>query len=183
MFAERLLFFNKFMKEPGKIGSITPSSSFLAKKLLLDLPWHEINTLVELGAGTGVFTQFIAQHKGADCQVFVVEQDDAMRESLQRQYPCFQFGCHAERLHELLYKSDLAAVDCIISGLPFAVFPEELQEKIVMEIKCSLRFEGVFVAFQYSLQMHKLLKRHFSEVEIGFELLNMPPAFVYHCKK
>ncbi len=183
MFAERLLFFNKFMKEPGKIGSITPSSEFLARKLLLDLPWKEIDTLVELGAGTGVFTQFIAQHKGPDCQVFVIEQDDAMRNMLQRQYPWFQFGCHAERLHKLLYKFDLVAVDCIVSGLPFAAFSEEMREKIVVEIKRSHRSGGIFVAFQYSLQMYKLLQKHFSEVEIGFELLNMPPAFVYHCKK
>lgn len=183
MLAKRFVFLSKFMRNPQKIGSLTPSSAFLTRKLLLKLPWDRIDSLVELGAGTGVFTEFIAAHKEKKCQVFVVEQDDTMREVLQCEYPKFHFGNKAEQLNEMLDHSNIGKVDCIVSGLPFATFSEELRKEILRQITKSLRAGGVFVAFQYSLQMHKLLKSHFKEVKVSFELLNMPPAFVYRCKK
>lgn len=183
MIAERTSFFNKFMEKPGKIGSITPSSAFLTQKMLARLAWNHMGTIVELGAGTGVFTRFIADHKKADCQALIIEQDRDMRERLQSEYPELFFGSNAENLEYLLNKLNVAKVDCIVSGLPFAVFPETVREKIIRGVSQSLRSDGVFVLFQYSLQMRKLLKKHFSKVEIGFELFNMPPAFIYRCQK
>jgi len=55
----RAAFLYKFIQKPKEIGSIVPSSSFLTKKMLMNLPWDHIETIVELGAGTGVFTKFI----------------------------------------------------------------------------------------------------------------------------
>lgn len=67
-------FFRKFILHPKKIGSITPSSTFLTKKMLGNLPWQELDTIVELGAGTGVFSDYIACNKKKSCQVLLIEQ-------------------------------------------------------------------------------------------------------------
>lgn len=169
--------------EPGKIGSITPSSSFLSSKMLSALSWEHLDTIVELGAGTGVFTKYIAAHKKKSCKVFVIERDFVMRKTLRNDYPEFHYGSKAEKLSWLLHKNNVTQVDCVISGLPFAAFSEPLRAAIMTEVYHSLKPGGVFVAFQYSLQMRTMLKTYFREVRIDFVPLNMPPAFVYSCEK
>ena len=154
----RVSFFNKFILKPGKIGSITPSSSFLTSTMLANLPWDHMETIVELGAGTGVFTHFIAKHKTASCQVLIIEQDFNMRKLLRNNHPTFHYGAKAEKLDWLLQQYNLPPVDCIISGLPFAAFSDSLRNEIIAAVHRSLRPEGIFVAFQYSLQMRKTLK-------------------------
>ena len=179
----RVDFLYKFFLEPGKIGSITPSSSFLTSAMLANLPWDHMETIVELGAGTGVFTNFIAEHKKESCRVLVVEQDFNMRKPLRSTHPTFYYGAKAERLDWLLHWHNLPPADCIISGLPFAAFSESLRNEIVTAVHRSLKPGGIFVAFQYSLQMRKTLKACFHNVSIDFVPLNMPPAFVYYCEK
>lgn len=180
---ERVEFLVKFFMEPKKIGSITPSSAFLTKKMLADLPWNKLDTIVELGAGTGVFTKFIADNRMEATEVVVIEQDFRMRESLKERYPFFYYGAKAEQLAALLKSCHLPQADCIVSGLPFATFSLLQRKRILTAVEHSLKEDGMFIAFQYSLQMRKILKQHFSEVEIGFVPLNVPPAFVYYCKK
>lgn len=183
MITTRADFLYKFIQKPKEIGSIAPSSSFLTRKMLANLPWDTIETLVELGAGTGVFTKFITENKKESCQMLVIERDSDMRKTLQHKYPTFHYGTKAEKLDWLLRRYDLPQVDCIVSGLPFATFSESVRDEIMEAVNCSLKPGGIFVAFQYSLQMKKTLEKYFTEVTIGFVLLNMPPAFVYCCKK
>lgn len=180
---ERVAFFLKFMLEPKKIGSVTPSSNFLTRYLFKDLAWPEIALIVELGAGTGVFTRAIAEQKPAMCQVVVIEQDTVMRQVLQRSYPDFSFGMKAEQLEEFLQGNQLGQADCIVSGLPFAVFDAKQQSAVLTAVCRSLKQDGIFIAFQYSLQLYPVLKQYFREVKVGFVLLNLPPAFVYFCKR
>ena len=168
---------------PRKIGSITPSSSFLIRKMLVDLPWDNMETIVELGAGTGGFTKFIAEHKEDVCQVVVVEQDYKMRQTLWKNYPLFHYGAKAEKLDWILHRHNLIQVDCIVSGLPFATFSKPLRTEIIAAIHRSLKPGGIFVAFQYSLQMKKMLETYFRLVLIDFVPMNLPPAFVYYCEK
>ncbi len=165
-----------------KIGSITPSSSYLTKRMLEDLPWQYIESIVELGAGTGVFTDYIARSKRKSCQVVIVEQDCPMRQALQIRHPRFIYGSEAENLICLLNNANLPKVDCIISGLPFALFPMEMQIEIMHAVVVALKQDGIFRAYQYSLHMRKALEYYFAEVTTTLEPLNIPPAFVYCCR-
>ncbi|MDU4959507.1 MAG: methyltransferase domain-containing protein [Sporomusaceae bacterium] len=179
---ERVAFLLRFLMDPKKIGSVTPSSEFLTRQMLDGLAWKELSTIVELGAGTGVFTRYIADHKREASRVVVIEQDSMMRRRLRQRYPDFYFGRNAEGLEALLQTYRLGQADCIVSGLPFAAFPDERRRLIVAAVRRSLNPEGTFVAFQYSLQLHSLLRHYFREVRVKFVWLNMPPAFVYFCK-
>lgn len=179
----RTYFLHKFLSEPQRIGSVTPSSAFLTRKMLAELPWDNIDTLVELGAGTGVFTDFIAEKKKKSCRIIVVEQDAEMRQALQKRHGDFYYGVKAEELDQLLRDHALPQADYIISGLPFAAFPKSLRQQIFTAVNRSLKPGGYFIAFQYSLLLRKMLKKQFSKVKIGFVLLNIPPAFVFSCKK
>jgi phospholipid N-methyltransferase len=180
---DRGLLLKRFLKAPDKIGSITPSSGYLKDKMLANLRWDEIACIVELGAGTGVFTEYIATHKRKSCCTIVFEQDQVLRELLERQYPDLHFAGKAENIQETLKRFGILKADCIISSLPFATFPPEHRQEIVEDIHASLKDNGSFVAFQYSLQMHQMLKKRFKSVSLGFEIRNLPPAFIYYCKK
>lgn len=182
MLTTRAVFLYKFFLHPNKIGSVTPSSSFLTKKMLVNLPWDKIDTIVELGAGTGVFTNFIAENKKESCQVIILEEDPEMQEILRANHPAFLYGTKAEKLGSLLERYNLPQADCIVSGLPFAAFPVALREEIMTAVHRSLKPDGIFIAFQYSLQMKKMLQKYFSETKISFVPLNIPPAFIYRCK-
>ena len=183
MIAKRVDFFFEFVTQPQKIGSITPSSSFLAKKMLEDLPWSAMETIVELGAGTGVFTHYIAKKKSPSCQVVIFEQSTEMRAELQSQLPHFHYFEKAQNMEKALKVLSLSKADCIVSGLPFSIFPEKLTKTILNSAINSLKEDGVFVAFQYSPYVKKILKSYFTQIDMKFELLNMPPAFIYKCKK
>ena len=183
MINSRSLFLKKFFLAPAKIGSFTPSSQFLAKKMMERLPWKTLDTIVELGAGTGVFTEYIAAHKKPASRFLIIEQDARMRADLEERFPGMLFGGQAENLPYILKKYGLAKVDCIISGLPFAVFTPELRQRILTGSTAALQAGGRFIAFQYSLQMYFAFRRQFTRVRLGFELRNFPPAFVYYCQK
>ena len=183
MIVQRMEFFLKFVTQPTKIGSITPSSSFLTREMLEKLPWHDIDTIVELGAGTGVFTDYIAEKKKAGCNVLVFEQSEEMNASLKERHPGFFYAQKAQHLPEKLTEYNLPRADCIVSGLPFTIIPEKICDEIMQGVRDTLSDDGVFVAFQYSPYMYGRLKRYFNHVETEFVLRNMPPAFVYKCRK
>ena len=78
--SEKLTFLIKFMQAPSQVGSITPSSRFLAKKALEPIDWNTARAIAELGAGTGAFTKHIQAFKHCDCKVAVFEKDEGMRD-------------------------------------------------------------------------------------------------------
>ena len=183
MMANRSVFLQKFFCAPTKIGSITPSSKFLTQKMLASLPWDTMDSVVELGAGTGVFTEYIAAHKKSSCRAVIIEQDALMRSQLEARFPDLLYGSQAENLPFILHKFGLMKVDCIISGLPFAIFTKELRQQILDGAENALKENGQWIASQYSLQMYPRFRKTFTEVKLGFELRNFPPAFIYRCKK
>ena len=180
---DRILFLKRFIDEPKKIGSLTPSSRFLVSKMLDCLPWKNFSHVAELGAGTGNFTAQIVERKLPDCKLLVVEQDFEMRQLLEEKYPQASFESYAENLCAAVRRENFAPLDCVVSSLPFANMDESLRRQIIENACRALKPDGIFVAFQYSLQMKSLLREYFSDVKIEFVLLNFPPAFVYFCRK
>jgi len=181
LWTEKVHFFRKFLKSPGKVGSFIPSSSFLVDKMLEYIEWNRICSIIELGAGTGVLTRKLAKLKQSHWKVLVFELDNEMRQRLEQLIPEFNYYVNAKEIYHIVQLQGLEKVDCIISGLPFANFSEELREDILDGVVRSLKPEGQFVAFQYSLHMKEQLHRYFATVKISFVPLNLPPAFIYHC--
>jgi phospholipid N-methyltransferase len=178
---DRVFFFYKFLCNPQRVGSITPSSKFLVEHMAKQVDWQHARSIVELGAGTGVLTQKIAEHKHPDCKVLIVERDLEMRKKLEQLYPDFHFSSNAADFYAQFRLLGMNQADGIFSGLPFANFSGEEQEKILSEIVQALKPNGEFIAFQYSLQMKRKLAEKFGRVRISFVPLNIPPAFVYRC--
>ncbi|UFJ41257.1 phospholipid methyltransferase [Brevibacillus humidisoli] len=178
-----MVFLKRFVSHPGRVGSVIPSSRFLCRQMTRQIPWSKANVMIELGPGTGVFTQAILTRKREDTQFFVVERDPEFREILRERFPGLIICDEATQLTSYLTQMNLPKADVIISGLPFAVFPPTLRNSILENVTESLVPGGMFVTFQYSLQMKAELQQRFDQVDISFTPLNVPPAFVYTCFK
>lgn len=180
---EKLLFLYKFLRSPKSVGSITPSSRFLTRAMMQTIDWSRVRTIAELGAGTGVFTRYIAEHRHPDCDVYVFEKDTNMRRRLEHLYPSFHFYESASSITSVAEAHSTQGFDCIVSGLPFANFPQDLRDDIMKSVEDSLAPGGLFIAFQYSTQMRRQLDKRLERRSIRFVPLNLPPAFVYCYRK
>lgn len=180
---EKLWFLSTFLRAPGQIGSVTPSSKYLAKKMIQKVPWDQVRSVAELGAGTGAITKYIHAVASKDTKVLLFEKDKDMRKELShryKQYPCY---VDATQLQFAIQYEQIEQLDCVISGLPFFNFPQDLRELILEQIIGSLKDDGLFIAFQYSKQMEKQFSKYLDIISLKFVPMNLPPAFVYICTK
>jgi phosphatidylethanolamine/phosphatidyl-N-methylethanolamine N-methyltransferase len=177
-------FIKQFFKEKNMVGAMAPSSRFLAAKMLNHLPIKESKIIIELGPGTGVFTEKIIEKMGPDTQLIVVELNDTFFEALHKKIDHknvhLKHGSATE-ISNYLKELGLEKADLIISSLPLAVIPTEIRQLILSEVKTHLNNQGQFVQFQYSLQSRRALKKIFSSVKLNYTPFNFPPAFVYTC--
>ncbi len=161
-----------------------PSSRFLAAKMLNHISIEEAKVVVELGPGTGVFTEKILEKMGENTQLIVVELNDDFYNTLQNkfQHPNLHLKHgSADQIGIYLKELGFEKADLIISSLPLANFPSELRKNVIETAKNCLDDKGKFVQFQYSVQSLRAFKRIFNTVKVNFTPLNFPPAFVYTC--
>ena len=79
-------FFSNLLKKPFSVGAVAPSSRRLAALMVSDIgPGSRV---IELGAGTGVFTQAILDAGVAPSDLIVVEQNEGFVELLKERFPC-----------------------------------------------------------------------------------------------
>lgn len=179
---DRLLFFQRFIHSPRLVGSVMPSSSRLVAAMLDPIPWNRIQSIVELGAGTGTLTRALNQRFPSGAEVLIFEKDPVMAGLLKNRFPHFDHYEDAARLPDILNETGIEYADVILSGLPFAAFSRVMRNTILDAVRDSLSPEGLFVTFQYSLQAKKALEQRFEQVQIRFTPWNIPPAFVYVCR-
>ena len=184
--SEKKKFRKQFWKDKKMIGAMSPSSKFLTAKMLENIDFSQTSIIVELGPGTGVFTEEILKKMKPDAVLLVFELNDTMFSLLKKKITDERVHLihdSAEHIEDYLEKYHLDKADVVISSLPLAVFPDELRKKVLSASHQSLKKVGKYIQFQYSLQAKKLLKELYSDVSIKFTALNFPPAFIYTCLK
>lgn len=179
---EFLTFITQFTKHPRMVGSIVPSSKYLTKRILAPVNWNEASVIIELGCGTGVFTQEIMKHRKEQSHIMLFERNVHFRSLLKEKYPALPVYEEAQSLGYRL-KSQNKKADVIISSLPFSNFSDAMQESILQVVYRSLADQGLFITYQYSLQMKPKLEQYFPDIRISKEWFNIPPAWVYICQK
>jgi phosphatidylethanolamine/phosphatidyl-N-methylethanolamine N-methyltransferase len=179
-------FLKEFIRENKTVGSLTPSSRFLASKMLDNIDYSKTKVIVELGPGTGVFTRRIAKKLPENVILLVFELNEEFYLQLKNEFKQTNIVIihdSAENILNYLKDHNFDCADVIISSLPLSNFNEEVRSSILNKVYESLNDAGKFIQFQYSLQSKKALMSLFQEVNIGFTALNIPPAFVFSCLK
>jgi len=80
-------FFKGFIKHPGAVGAIAPSSRYLASEMLRQIDWKTCSAVAEIGPGTGPFTQAILDQCGKSTRFFAVEINPQFVKHLKQRFP------------------------------------------------------------------------------------------------
>lgn len=185
---ENIQFLQAFLKNPLKVGAITPSSPELAQKMLEGIEPDPENVVLELGVGTGAITkrlEMIVPDRGS---YLGIELDPDLVRSLRRKFPDLQFvrgnACDAFNIHQ---RSGIGKVSSIICCLPFVSLPNEVGERILNEIDKFMQLGCTFRTFQYAhgYYMPSAIKlRDFMRARYGkarkskLVVKNVPPAYI-----
>ncbi|MFT6699385.1 MAG: phospholipid N-methyltransferase [Porticoccaceae bacterium] len=184
--SSRIKFFKEALKNLKTLGTVTPSSRFLSKRMLREIDFSKADVIVELGPGNGAITKYITENLSPTARLICFEINDNFYSQLKEQkHPqLIVLNISAEKIVDELKRLNINKVDCIISSLPLTIIPEEVSSEILEKSFDVLEDNGTFVQYQYSLTYFKKLKRVFKEsILLEFEPLNIPPAFIYRCKK
>jgi phospholipid N-methyltransferase len=153
------------------------------------LPEEGDPVVVELGPGTGAFTTEIQRRLRGRGRHLAVELNDRFAARLRALFPSVDVAVSdAVHVRRLLDERGLDYADAIISGLPYALFSQTLQHRLVGAVRDCLAPDGTFAAFAYvhaawsppARRFCRLLEAVFGEVTVGkIVWANLPPAFVY----
>jgi phospholipid N-methyltransferase len=183
-FTQFTLFAKNFIKHPKMLGSVVPSSRFLIDRLLKDVDWMQADVIVEYGPGVGTFTREILRRMHPDAQLLVLETNPDFVRHLRASItdPRLElFAGSATEVQQVLQDRGLGRADYVIAGIPFSTLPGGVRSDILQATHDVLQPEGQFLVYQFSPIVTPHLRREFSSVRRGFELLNVPPAQVYYC--
>jgi phosphatidylethanolamine/phosphatidyl-N-methylethanolamine N-methyltransferase len=147
---EHMLMMSRFLRHPRTVGAFSASSRALAQEMISAIPGDRPVRVVELGPGTGPFTRAIVDRVAPGSRVLAIDIEPTFVDQVQRRWPSVDCVCaSAAELDRLARERDLAPVDHIVSGLPFASLPIALTRQILDAIERTLRPGGTFATFQY----------------------------------
>lgn len=176
----RYAFFKESLKNLKTVGTVTRSSRYLCQAVVREARLQDTRVVVELGAGDGVMTRHLLGAMSKDAVLISFEINKAFCEQMAQidDNRLVIINDSAEILPDILHSMGIKEVDVVVSALPFSVFPEDLALTIVRISHEVLTKKGRFVQIHYSLKTRKLYREVFGNVATGFELRNIPPAFV-----
>ena len=192
-FNDYLKFGSAFIKNPSVIGAIAPSSQHLCRAMLEWIEWDNVQAVIEYGPGTGVFTESIVSLIRPDAIFLAVEIDADFAQALMQRFPeiCI-YQDSVGNIEAICKREGIRDVDAIVSGLPWSVFSEKEQDRYLDAMFTVLRPGGQFVTFAYlqglllraGKQFQSRLQQTFTEVTYSKTVWrNLPPAFVYRCRR
>jgi phospholipid N-methyltransferase len=186
-------FLREFARSPFATGSLVPSSRWLSTETVSVIPAEGQPLVVELGPGTGAITQAIQNRLGGRGNHLAVELNPRFAELIEARFPSVHVvNADAAQLPELVRSRGFDRVDAIVSGLPWAMFSEELQDSLLEAVVGSLAPDGGFTTFAYlhalwtppARRFRERLRTRFDELVVGRAVWrNLPPALVYFARR
>ncbi|MBL6988789.1 MAG: methyltransferase domain-containing protein [Bacteriovoracaceae bacterium] len=158
---ERTIFFKEFLKNSGSTGAVLPSSKALSKAISSviiqstnKIAYKKPLRVLEVGAGTGVFSQEIIRNLTADDFFTIVEICPCFSKLLKEKLEKFMKrpDCPTIRIvtQDFLEFNDDNQYDFIISGVPLNNFSSKFVDKFIKQVKAITHKNGLFSYFEYT---------------------------------
>ncbi|WP_168200538.1 class I SAM-dependent methyltransferase [Allokutzneria sp. NRRL B-24872] len=182
------------LRRPVSTGAFVPSTRRCATALLDGIGAEDTDTVVELGAGTGVITRALDDALPVSSRLLAVEINEGFAARLRRTAsPRVEVVCEsAVELPRILDEHQVERVDAVVSALPWTVMRREDQRAALAAIAKVLHPDGSFATL---LSVHRartdsgrefaaLLADTFGEVRRGRTVwANLPPVTAFHCTR
>jgi phospholipid N-methyltransferase len=156
------------------------------------IDWPRVNTVVELGAGTGAVSSQVIGAAPSSCRVILIERSPRLAEVLRVRYPTAdvvhgdaqQAAHHCRRL-------GVSRADVILAGLPWASLPVLTQWRCLRRFRSLLADDGSFATYAQLQGLALPAGRRFArELQAAFAHVrpsgivwrSVPPSLVYHCR-
>jgi phospholipid N-methyltransferase len=206
--AECGTFFREFRQHSRDIGSLLPSSRYLARALVSGLPrLHSPFRILEVGPGTGAVTSQIVKRLGPEDLLDAVEVNERFVALLRQRFeqePALRR--HRDRVKVIHGSLDdipgQGTYDLIVSGLPLNGFPAARVREIFQVFQRLLRPGGTLTYFEYVLirqlqfpfvsrrerlrlyRVGQVVKEYIHSYQVRRQpiLMNVPPAIVRHLR-
>ncbi|MET7394968.1 methyltransferase domain-containing protein [Dactylosporangium sp. NPDC005572] len=186
-------FFVEFVRDPLTVGAVAASGPALATVSTAAVPRTGAPVVVELGPGTGAFTDAIQRRLAGRGTHLAVELNARFAQQLAARHPAVDV-VHADAagLAALLAQRGLRSADVVVSGLPWAAFAAGRQHDVLSAVVATLSPHGVFTTFAYvhtrwappARRLLQSLRSRFDEVVVSRTVwANVPPALVYYCRR
>jgi phospholipid N-methyltransferase len=173
-----------FMDDPS-VAAVTPSSRFLVDRTVKAMDLANAKVIVEYGAARGVMTKRILEKMRPDAKLIAIEFNADLYKELADLKDPRMTAIHGDvrEIGKILADNGLKGADVVVSGVPFAFFSGRGRHELLTKTSELLNPGGRFVAYQVTTHLIPMLKDYFSNVDIQFEVRNMPPHFVFTALK
>lgn len=186
--ADRILFILLWARRPFRIAAVSPSGRALAALMTREIT-PGAGPVIELGAGTGVFTRALLARGVREQDLLLVEDNPELADLLKQRFPtacvvAADAACLSDH-----YPFGEVRASAVVSGLPFLSMPEHKIAAILQSSFALMGDLGAFYQFTYGLgcpvQPHILTPAGLSAERVGWVAANLPPAAVYRfaCKR
>ena len=180
--ARPLQFIKGFLRDPMGVGSVWPSSRFLAQRVVDAGAVDSARVVVELGPGTGAVTRELLAHLPADGRLLALEIDADFVELLEREISDPRLTVHlgpSTEIPSVIASAGVDQVDLVVSGIPFSTLDRPTAHRTIESVKACLAPGGRFVAYQVRDAVVERARPILGEPASQIELLNLPPMRVY----
>jgi len=177
------------------VGAILPSSPALAQRICAAADLDTTDMTIEFGPGTGVFTEEIIRRLPDPSRFFAIESNPILADATRNRCPSATVWTDcATSTKQYLAPYGRSTCDRIISGLPFASFSPELQDRLLDTILDLLSPGGFFLTFAYlqglampaGRRFRQKLRERFGHTNVLMTptvWANIPPAFIYKARR
>jgi phospholipid N-methyltransferase len=174
-------FLKTALRDYKTVGALMITSRYAVLRVVGELEPGD-RFVIEYGPGDGVITKRILLRLPSDGRIVAIERDHDFRPELEKigdQRLLVIYGDVAEVMPAL----GISQADAIVSGIPFSLMSAPVRRDIIDNTQAALRTGGKFIAYQASLLILPLLKRHFRHVGWMLEPRNLPPYFIMTARK
>lgn len=180
--SESRAFLRSFFAHPRHVGAVLPTSRRTVRETLDLADLRSARLVVELGAGTGVYTRELLARLPRDARLVAFEIDPRLAARLAGNLEDPRLEVVASSAERIESHAAAGAIDVIVCALPFTSLPPPVRRRVLDASLRGLSPRGVMLVLQYSPLMRRDLERTFGSVQRSFSPLNMPPAVLFACR-
>lgn len=174
-----------FLHDPGMVSSIVPTSQKNIQRICSNIPSDKDVTIVEYGAGTGVFAEHLLQEARLthDSILILIELNEKLAAYLAKKFDgvprVHVVQGSAADVKNIMKSCNVDGVDHVISSIPFSRMAPKEREFILEETKDVMNPGAHVTVFQMRKAVLNQMARVFGHVQKAFAWKNLPPLWIF----